>query len=155
MLNESREYFTWVNICYQYQWQEDVMALHDSKIRFNYSSLCWVLWQPVAFTVNTLWPSIDDHHKWCLYYKLHKWVLMTTLGPQLTNLGVMLQIVTSLTYDSRGVICNCNIFIVLATAVSIGATTLSIMAFSIMTFSITTISITTFNITVNKMRNSA
>jgi hypothetical protein len=58
---------------------------------------------------------------------------------------VMLQIVASLTDDSRGIIYNFNMFIVLATAVSIGATTLSIMTFSI----------TTFNITVNKMRNSA
>ncbi len=41
---------------------------------------------PVASTKNIIQSSIDDHHKWRLYYKHHKWVAMTPLGSQLMTL---------------------------------------------------------------------
>jgi hypothetical protein len=63
-------------------------------IKISYSG-CVVLgkyFQPEACIVCMLRLSIDNHHRRCLYYKHH-------------NIVQMLQIVASITDDSRGIIC--------------------------------------------------
>ncbi len=64
---------------------------------------------------------LSDDHKWRLYYK--SYVALDIVLTRIINYAstAMLQIVVSLADDSRGIIYDCNMFIVQAT----GSTTMS------------------------------
>ncbi len=65
----------------------------------------------VAWTINILQSSYDNHHKWCLYYKRVIALAFALAGVINYAPRVMLQIVAS----PMIVIYNCNMFIVEAT----------------------------------------
>jgi len=73
---------------------------------------------PVAYTIIILRLSYDDHHEWCLYYKLV--VALALALDRIINYAnrVMLQIVASLTDDPRGIIYYHEMFIIQATGLS-------------------------------------
>ncbi len=64
---------------------------------------------------------VSDDRKWRLYYKSGVAVALALALARVVNYAhrVMLQIVASLTDDSRGVIYDCGIFIVQATGSNI------------------------------------